>query len=99
MNNRDIKQNLELRPLAQRDGLVVKKLENEMLVYETERQKAHCLNHNAALIWEHCDGSRSVGELSGLLDLTDNTSNNISKAQKEQIVDCLESVGEVRSAC
>ena len=54
-------------PSARNSGLVVQKLENEVLVYDTERQKAHCLNQNAALIWEHCDGHRTVSDLSDLL--------------------------------
>jgi len=56
----------ERNPLARREGLVIQKLEEEVLVYDTEKQQAHCLNGSAALIWEHCDGTRTVKELASL---------------------------------
>jgi hypothetical protein len=55
-------------PLARNKGLVVQKLAEEVVVYDTDSQKAHCLNPSAALIWEHCDGKRTVRELSHLLE-------------------------------
>ena len=69
-------------PIARRSGIVVKKMDNEVLVYDTERHQAHCLNSNAAVIWEHCDGSRTVSELSDLLqnndpDMTENEKENL----------------------
>src|SRR5262249_41520017 len=59
-------------PSARKNGLVVQKLVDEVMVYDTQRQKAHCLNPSAAMIWEHCDGTRTVQELAGLFkgDLT-----------------------------
>lgn len=44
------------KPLARRRGLVVKEVGNEVLVYDTERDRAHCLNETAALVWNLCDG-------------------------------------------
>jgi hypothetical protein len=38
-------------------------VDDELLVYDLERDKAHCLNEAAALVFEHCDGERSVAEL------------------------------------
>ena len=72
----------QILPSARRDGLVVKKINNETLVYDTERQTAHCLNHTAALIWERCDGSRTVDELSCFLDNSD----GLNEDQRGQIV-------------
>ncbi len=43
-------------PRAVRDNLVIRELDDETLVYDTERDEAHCLNHTAALVWELCDG-------------------------------------------
>jgi len=70
-------------PIARRSGIVVKKMDNEVLVYDTERHQAHCLNNNAAVIWEHCDGSRTVSELS---DLLQNNDPHITKNEKENLV-------------
>ena len=47
-------------PAARRDGLVVKQLAEEVLVYDTRADKAHCLNQTAAMIWEFCDGQTTV---------------------------------------
>src|SRR5689334_8744169 len=44
-------------PLAVRDNLVIRELDDETLVYDTERDEAHCLNQTAALVWELCDGN------------------------------------------
>jgi hypothetical protein len=55
-------------PQARRDGLVVEELPDEVLIYDTERHKAHCLNPTAALVWKCCDGRNSVGEISRLLE-------------------------------
>lgn len=54
-------------PRAREDGLVVKVLSDELLVYDLERHQAHCLNRSAALVWEHCDGRTPVSEVVALL--------------------------------
>lgn len=43
-------------PHARTDNLVVSKLKDETLVYDMDRDEAHCLNLTAALVWEKCDG-------------------------------------------
>jgi Coenzyme PQQ synthesis protein D (PqqD) len=52
-----------LTPLARQDGLVIHKLDNEVLVYDLECHRAHCLNLTAAVIWDQCDGQASVPEI------------------------------------
>jgi len=47
-------------PRALKDNLVIRELDDETLVYDTERDEAHCLNHAAALVWDHCDGKTSA---------------------------------------
>ncbi|HEX5734970.1 MAG TPA: PqqD family protein [Blastocatellia bacterium] len=54
-------------PLARRDGLLVREMNEEMLVYDLQRHKAHCLNRPAALVWGHCDGKASVAEVARLV--------------------------------
>jgi hypothetical protein len=39
----------------------------EVLVYDLERHRAHCLNPPAAVVFNHCDGTRSVAELTRVL--------------------------------
>jgi hypothetical protein len=47
--------------------LVVEALANEILVYDLERDKAHCLNETAAWVWKHCDGKTSVAQMAALV--------------------------------
>src|SRR5436190_204229 len=50
----------EQRPRARKEGLLIERLPDEVLVYDLDRKTAHCLNGSAALIWNHCDGKTSV---------------------------------------
>ena len=56
-----------MKPQVRKDGLVVKELPDEMLVYDLERHRAHCLNQTAALVWKHCDGQTNAKEIAALL--------------------------------
>ena len=60
-----MKQNI---PLARKESLVIKELPDETLVYDRERDKAHCLNSTAALVWKNCDGKRTLAQLRELLE-------------------------------
>jgi hypothetical protein len=55
------------RPKARDEDLVVERVDDELLIYDLERDKAHCLNETAALVFTHCDGERSAGELAAHL--------------------------------
>ncbi len=50
-------------PMARRDKLVIQELPDELLVYDKQRDMAHCLNRSAALIWKRCDGKTSIEEI------------------------------------
>ena len=54
-------------PRARKDGLVIKDLPNETLVYDLERDEAHCLNQSAALVWKRCDGKTTIAKMTSLL--------------------------------
>jgi hypothetical protein len=54
-------------PKARKNGLVVRQLADEVLVYDLATHQAHCLNQAAARVWEHCDGRKSVAEIARLL--------------------------------
>jgi hypothetical protein len=58
----------QLKPCARADGIVVQALPDEVLVYDLERHKAHCLNHTAALVWKCCDGQTAVSEMPHILE-------------------------------
>lgn len=50
-------------PLARKSGLVVQEMPDEVLVYDLNTNKAHCLNNTAATVWKACDGNTSIGEI------------------------------------
>jgi len=58
---------LQALPDARTEGLVVQELSDEVLVYDLDRHKAHCLNETAAFVWKQCDGTSTVAEISGRL--------------------------------
>jgi len=50
-------------PLARIDRLVIQELPDELLIFDLDSYKAHCLNRSAALVWRACDGKNSVGDI------------------------------------
>jgi coenzyme PQQ synthesis protein D (PqqD) len=56
-----------MKPVARREGVLVRELAGEMLVYEQGPHRAHCLNRTAAAVFVNADGSRSVADLARLL--------------------------------
>lgn len=51
------------KPLARKEGLVIQELPDEVLVYDLDRDRAHCLNETAAFVWQRCDGRTTTGEI------------------------------------
>jgi hypothetical protein len=51
---------MRILPLARQERLVVQELPEEVLVYDLDRDKAHCLNQTAAFIWKQCDGRTTL---------------------------------------
>jgi hypothetical protein len=54
-------------PRARAEGLIIQELPDELLVYDLDRHRSHCLNRTAALVWRHCDGKTTVLEMTTLL--------------------------------
>lgn len=50
-------------PMARQNGLVVQEMPDEVLVYDLDTNKAHCLNQSAAFVWKSCDGAKSVPDI------------------------------------
>lgn len=49
--------------LPKRKDAMTKQLDQELLVLDTETNKAHCLNEIASRVWSLCDGETSVAEM------------------------------------
>src|SRR6266446_5108594 len=52
-----------LLPIARESGLAMEQVEDELLVYDLERDRAFCLNRTAALVWKQCNGRTSPAEI------------------------------------
>jgi hypothetical protein len=62
-----IKRSTWMLPRARREEVIIRELPEETLVYEKRSHRAHCLNRTAALVWRHCDGSKSEGDLAAIV--------------------------------
>ena len=56
-------------PKMRQEGLIVNEMLDEILVYDLDRHKAHCLNGTAAMVWRQCDGKTSPREIAHRLQL------------------------------
>jgi hypothetical protein len=52
-----------MHPVRRAKGLIVQHIDDETIILDKDRNKAHCLNRVAALVWQHCDGETSLTEL------------------------------------
>lgn len=68
----------EFLPLARRKRIVIKEVDNEVLVYDLERDEAHCLNPLAAALWRLCDGKTPASSLA--ISLEKETGTRLNKA-------------------
>lgn len=55
-------------PEAREEGLVIQDMPDEILVYDVNTNKAHCLNQTAAFVWKACDGKNSVNDITRLFE-------------------------------
>lgn len=60
-------------PEARLEGLVIQDMPEEVLVYDLDTNKAHCLNQTAAFVWKACDGKNTVTDITDMLSqISDN---------------------------
>ena len=51
------------KPESRTNDIVVQELEGEVLVYDLIKNKAFCLNKTSAIIWQNCNGQRTIEEI------------------------------------
>jgi hypothetical protein len=56
-------------PQTRQEGLIVRELDGEILIYDSKNNRAHCLNQTAALVWKQCDGRKTAIDISRSLSL------------------------------
>lgn len=54
---------MNIYPLARHKELVIQEMTDEVLVYDLNTNKAHCLNPSAAFIWRACNGNNSIDDI------------------------------------
>lgn len=54
---------MSMNPVARQKDLVVQEMPDEVLVYDMNANKAHCLNLTAAFVWRACNGNNSVEDI------------------------------------
>jgi len=47
-------------PETRKDRVLVQKIGDELIVYDQDRSRAHCLNPTSSLVWQSCDGQTTV---------------------------------------
>lgn len=52
------------KPISRKDNLVVQELDGEVLIYDLDKNKAFCLNETSSLVWQLCDGNKTISEIS-----------------------------------
>jgi Coenzyme PQQ synthesis protein D (PqqD) len=62
-----MEKNEQAIPQARTKDIVTRDMADEVLVYDLNNHKAHCLNHTAATVWKYCDGKASVPEIAAQL--------------------------------
>lgn len=55
-------------PTARKQQLITKEVDDELIVYDREGDRVHCLNSTAAFVWTHCDGQTSVAVIARLME-------------------------------
>lgn len=71
---------MEKMPQARRSGLIIQEVDSEILIYDQDTDKAHCLNQTAAKIWKYCDGETT------LLDACSELSRDLETPVDEKLV-------------
>jgi hypothetical protein len=56
-----------MKPRAKQAGVLSEPLEDELIVYDPQQKRGHCLNRTAALVWRHADGEHTIDELTAVL--------------------------------
>lgn len=67
-------------PEARKQGLVVQEMPEEVLIYDLDTNKAHCLNNTAAFVWKSCDGKNTVSDIAKMFET------NAGKSVSEDLV-------------
>ena len=84
----------ENKPRSRKENIVVQEVDGEVLIYDLEKSKAFCLNQTSSLVWQACDGKRTVAQINDLLGKQLQTQTNedivwlaLDQLSKEKLID------------
>ena len=69
------------RPKARAEGVVVRELDEEVLVYDLDTHRAVCLNGAAAAVWRLCDGRRTPDDIRRAAAATDSCKSDSKRSK------------------
>ena len=79
---------MERLPPGRREGLIAESLDDELLLYDSDRARAHSLNRVAAAVWELSDGVRDAKELANAAGVTeDDVWRALSQLEERHLLD------------
>lgn len=55
-----------MKPRA-KSGFLSEPLDDELILYDQSRDRGHCLNRTAALVWRLSDGEHSIADMAAIL--------------------------------
>ncbi len=55
------------KPVSRKSNIVVQDFGNEILIYDLTENKAFNLNETSAMVWQLCDGNKTVSDIAGNL--------------------------------
>lgn len=91
----------DFTPKSRKENLVIQELDGEVLIYDLQTDKAFCLNMTSALVWQACDGSKNITEISEWISAKLNSANNedlvwlaLSQLKKERLIENDSEVGD-----
>ena len=61
---------MRYRPKARTEHLVRERIDDELVIYDQLNHVAHCLSHDAVLVWEQCEGRLTETEIAQQLTLS-----------------------------
>jgi Coenzyme PQQ synthesis protein D (PqqD) len=62
------------KPKTRNENIVLREFDNEVLIYDLIINKAYSLNETSTMIWQLCDGTHSIAEISQILSQQSNQS-------------------------
>ena len=51
------------KPRVRQSDLISEEIQEERVIYDNRNKKVHHLNPTMSWVWSHCDGSRTIDEL------------------------------------